>query len=78
MRAIRNSYRRLAVLLLVGGLSVPAVFAQAHVMCSDGGGDCDCCQNASCPERHGNMCPTDHHDCGHHPGTDCDWSGMED
>lgn len=77
MRSIRHTTRRLAMLLFVASLSVPALFAQAHTVCTAGGEDCDCCQNASCPERHSAMCPTDHHDCVHHTGTDCDWSSIE-
>jgi hypothetical protein len=76
MRVIRNSYRLLAVLMLAGGLSGP-LFAQGHKVCSTDPPDCDCCQEASCPERHSNMCPSDHHDCVHHTGTDCEWSDIE-
>jgi hypothetical protein len=77
MRFMRRNCRVLASLLFVGGLFVPALFAQAHSMCDAGGDDCDCCQVSNCPERHANMCPSDHHDCVHHTGTTCDWTSME-
>jgi hypothetical protein len=83
----RRSGRLVAFILIVGAMCTSAarsVYAEDHEddagTCTVPNSNCDCCNSTgTCPGRHGVVCPkiiSGHwHDCRHHVGTECEWSG---
>ena len=73
LRAMRYRLGRalfvLSCAIVLGGSAIESVHA-GEANCTQGG-SCDCCRNYWCTGRHSLVCPSGHHDCGHHIGTDC-------